>query len=252
MSGVLAGRHCVVTGAAQGLGRACAAVFAREGANVTMLDVKADALEAAAAELAVAHEAQRRLVTATCDVRDRAAVNAALDAGRRTFGPVDVVASIAGTAWHVSLADMRDEDYDEMMDVHVRGAFNLLRGVVHEWIAQRRGKLIVVTSPAAARGQVLGTAYSAAKSALHGLVKSAALELGPHNIQVNAILPMAATPMTAEARADESRNAFYLRNVPLGRWGSPEEIAESFLYLASPAGDYVTGVVLPVDGGRTI
>jgi 3-oxoacyl-[acyl-carrier protein] reductase len=252
MSGALEGRHCVVTGAAQGLGQACAAVFAREGAAVTMLDVRGETLDAAAREIATVHGAPARLLTKVCDVRDRAAVDAALAAGRAAFGPIDVVASIAGTAWHVALVDMRDEDYDEMMDVHVRGAFNLLRGVVAEWIDRRSGKLIVVTSPAAARGQVLGTAYSAAKSALHGLVKSAALELGPHNIQVNAILPMAATPMTAEARTDEARNAFYLRNVPLGRWGTPEEIAESFLYLASRAGDYVTGVVLPVDGGRTI
>jgi 3-oxoacyl-[acyl-carrier protein] reductase len=246
------GRHCVVTGAAQGIGLACARAYAREGAEVTMLDVLAGRLDDARREIEADPAVTGTVAAWVCDVRDRPTVERVLREAAARFGPVDVIASIAGTAWHAPLVDMTDDDYQEMMDVHVRGAFNLLRSVVREWIERRRGKFIVVTSPAAARGQVNGSAYSAAKSALVGLVKSAALELGPHNIQVNAVLPMAATPMTAVAWEDEDRNAQYLRNVPLGRWGSPDEIAGAFCFLSSDEGDYITGIVLPVDGGRTI
>ena len=103
-----------------------------------------------------------------------------------------------------------------------------------------------MTSPAAVRGQVDGTIYSAAKSALIGIVRSAALELAPYDVQVNAVLPMAATPMTEIVRDDPAVNAKYLARVPLGRWGEPDEIGRVFLFLASRDADYITGVVLPV------
>ncbi|MBY0401033.1 SDR family oxidoreductase [Myxococcota bacterium] len=238
--GRVEGKHVVITGAAQGIGLGCARVFLEEGARVSALDLKTPpALGENAAHLA-------------CDVRRREVVDDALARARTRFGPIDVVLHVAGTAWHAELENNTDADYDAMMDVHVRSALHLLRGVVGEWKARRAGKFIGVTSPAAVRGQVNGTIYSAAKSALIGIVRSAALELAPWNVQVNAVLPMAATPMAEIVRSDPALDARYLARVPLGRWGEPEEIARTFLFLASRDADYVTGVVLPVDGGRII
>ncbi len=233
-------RHFVITGSAQGIGLGCARVFLAEGARVSALDLHAPP------------ELGGQCGFVPCDVRRRENVEAALAGARERFGPIDGVLHVAGTAWHAEIEHNRDEDYDAMMDVHVRATFHLLRGVVGEWKARRAGKFIGVTSPAAVRGQVNGTIYSAAKSALIGIVRSAALELAPWNIQVNAILPMAATPMTEIARTDPTVNARYLARVPLGRWGEPEEIGRAFLFLASSDADYVTGVVLPVDGGRIL
>jgi 3-oxoacyl-[acyl-carrier protein] reductase len=238
--GRVEGKHVVITGAAQGIGLGCARVFAAEGARVSAFDLKPPA------------DLGEQVAFHACDVRRREEIERALAASRARFGPIDCVLHVAGTAWHSDLAHNTDADYDAMMDVHVRAAFHLLRGVVDEWKARGAGKFIGVTSPAAVRGQVNGTIYSAAKSALIGIVRSAALELAPHGIQVNAILPMAATPMTEIARVDPEINAKYLSRVPLGRWGEPDEIGRVFLFLASSDADYITGVVLPVDGGRIL
>lgn len=238
--GRLDGQHVVITGAAQGIGLGCARVFCGEGARVSAFDLKSPPALGA------------NLSFHSCDMRRREAVEAALAQARSEFGPIDCVLHIAGTAWHAEIAQNTDEDYDAMMDVHVRGALHLLRGVVDEWKVRRRGKFIGVTSPAAVRGQVNGTIYSAAKSALIGIVRSAALELAPYNVQVNAVLPMAATPMTEIVRIDPAVDAKYLSRVPLGRWGEPDEIGRVFLFLASRDADYITGVVLPVDGGRIL
>jgi 3-oxoacyl-[acyl-carrier protein] reductase len=252
VDGRLAGRHAVVTGAGGGIGAAVATTFVRAGASVTMCDIDEAGLEATTSSLAGDAGAASRVLALPCDVRDRAQVNATVAEGRRRFGPVDVVASIAGTAWHVPIAEITDEDYDTMMDVHVRANFHLLRATVDEFRERRKGKFIAVTSPAAVRGQIHGTIYSAAKSAVLGIVRSAALELAPFGVQVNAVLPMAATPMTEVVTSDATVNERYLANVPLARWGRPEEIALGFLYLASTDADYVTGTVLSIDGGRTV
>ena len=207
--GRLSGRNAIVTGGGSGIGAAVALAFVRAGATVTMCDLTDQGMERTQAALADDPAAAARLTAVVCDVRDRSQVTALLDGARQRSGPIDVVASIAGTAWYSSLHEMTDDDYDNLMDVHVRAAFHFLRGVVDEFCERRSGKFITVTSPAAVRGQVNGTIYSAAKSALIGIVRSAALELGPYNVQVNAVLPDGRHP------DDRGRDNTYRDQCPL-------------------------------------
>lgn len=234
----ITGRHAVVTGAASGLGRAIAADLAAAGALVTAFD-----RSPAVTSVSVGHAA-----VVDCGRTDE--VRAAVEAARDVHGPVSIVVHAAGIGIHQPIGEFTDAFYDATFDVHVRGLCALAAAAASDW-AEHGGSLLAVTSPAAIRGQVHGSVYAAAKSAVIGFVRSAALELAP-KVRVNAILPMAATPMTAEVREDAALDAHYLQRVPLRRWGTPEEIAGFCRFVLSDAGSYMTGAVLNIDGGRTI
>lgn len=231
------GVHAIVTGAASGLGRAIAADLEAAGARVSGFD-----------RSPAVRDAPGRGVVVDCG--RTADVVAAVGDARAAHGPVSIVVHAAGIGVHQPIGEFTDEFYDRTMDVHVRGLLALAAAATPDW-AEHGGSLLAVTSPAAVRGQVHGAVYSAAKSAVIGIVRSAALELAP-KVRVNAILPMAATPMTAEVREDPALDAHYLQRVPLRRWGSPEEIAGFCRFVLSDAGSYMTGAVLTIDGGRTI
>lgn len=244
MLGDLGGRHVLVTGGAQGIGHAVVTEFVGAGATVSVVDRRPDTAAVAAAAGAASG------LVADCGVT--AEVQAAVQAARAAAGPVDAVVHAAGIGVHEALAEFTDAMFDRTFGVHVRGLCALLSACVPDWTARGGGSCLAVTSPAAVRGQVHGAVYAGAKSAVIGVVRSAALELAPLGVRVNAILPMAATPMTAEVRSDPALDATYLQRVPLGRWGSVEEIAGFCRFLVSDDGAYVTGAVLPIDGGRTI
>lgn len=238
----------LVTGGAGGLGADAAAAFAAHGADVVLSDYDGEAAQATAQRI----EGTERVLALQCDVRDENSVADMFAAARDRFGSVDIVFAAAGNVRAAMVHKMETSDFDDVIAVHLRGTYLCLRHAVSEWREKQRGKFIAVTSPAATEGQIGGLNYAAAKAGIIGLVKSAALELARSQININAILPVASTPMTDKVRTDPALSEKFLANIPMRRWAEPGEITPGVLYLASREADYVTGVVLPIDGGRTI
>jgi 3-oxoacyl-[acyl-carrier protein] reductase len=240
-------RVAVVTGAAQGLGRAVAAALARAGWRVIAADLNEDAgrelekdLAGADGELAF-HRAD---VTAEQDIAGLA--NAA---GQRP-GALTLWVNNAGVTRPAMLHKMSAEDFDLVLAVHARGTFLGIREAARRMIAAGAGGAILnVTSSAGLQGTLGQINYSAAKGAIVSMTKSAARELARYQITVNAVAPVAATPMTEKLRTDQTLRERFLSQIPLRRFGEPDEIAPAFLFLASDAARYITGQVLCVDGG---
>ncbi|MET8354225.1 MULTISPECIES: SDR family NAD(P)-dependent oxidoreductase [unclassified Micromonospora] len=237
----LNGKVAVVTGAAQGIGRAVAFALAEQGARVALLDRDGDGVARAAAELG------DRALALAVDVGDEAAVTEAADRVERKLGPLAVWVNNAGITRPAMLPSMSADDFDLVLRVHARGTFLGLREAARRMGAG--GSIINVTSSAGLDGTIGQINYAAAKGAIVAMTKSAARELGKAGIRVNAVSPAAATPMTEKIRTDERFAARYLERIPLRRWGEPDEVAEAFVFLAGATSRYVTGQVLCVDGG---
>ncbi len=245
----LKGKAAIVTGAAQGIGAAVASAFAREGARVAVADLTRDRAEELAHTL---RDAGADAFAIGCDVARRDHVDALVAAVMRRFGAVDILVNNAGITRPAMLHKMTSMQWDEVLDVHLRGAFNCLQAVAPGMMDRREGRIINVTSTAGLQGTIGQINYSAAKAGVIGLTLSAARELAKYGITVNAVAPGAATPMTEMIRTDERFRDKYLARIPLGRWAEPEEIAPVFVFFASAAASYVTGQILAADGGMTM
>lgn len=245
--GVLQDRVAVITGAGQGIGRAIAERYAAEGAKVAVIDIDGDR----ANEVADAINASGGTAIGVAnDVASRASVEAAAAEIAKRLGTITILVSNAGVTRPAMLWKMTDEQWDLVMATHVNGSFYWLQAVVPGMRELKQGNIILTSSAAGINGTIGQINYATAKAGLLGMARSAAKELAPAGIIVNAIAPAASTPMTETIRTDERFKDKYLESIPLGRWAEPEEIAGVYVFLASPDCSYMTGQTFSVDGGR--
>jgi NAD(P)-dependent dehydrogenase (short-subunit alcohol dehydrogenase family) len=242
MGADLSGRAALITGAASGIGRASALAFAAAGASVALLDIDADGL-ADTAEAARALGPRAEVLVA--DVTSLGQVTAAVGHAVKTFGRLDAAHNNAGVPGpYVSLDEYEEEDFLRVLQVDLAGVWRCMRAEIRHMRAQRSGAIVNTSSMLGAAAMPDNGAYVAAKHAVHGLTRAAALELGGTGVRVNAIAPgVTRTGMTSTV-SDE-----LLTRVPLGRIAEPEEIAAAAVWLCSPQASYITGSVLVADGG---
>jgi NAD(P)-dependent dehydrogenase (short-subunit alcohol dehydrogenase family) len=246
----LAGRIALVTGASGGLGRHFAAVLARAGAAVAIAARRREELDIAVREIA---GAGGRAAAVTCDVSDAASVRAAVAAAEAALGPIDILVNNAGIAVSKPLLEHSEADWDRVVDTNLKGAWLMSRELAERWVAAgRSGRIINIASLLALRPIRNVPSYCAAKAGLVHLTHTMAMELARKGITINAIAPgYFETDMNRGFLQSEVGQAL-IQRIPMGRSGQAADLDGALLLLASEAGAYITGAVLPVDGGHAV
>jgi NAD(P)-dependent dehydrogenase (short-subunit alcohol dehydrogenase family) len=240
------GHVVLVTGAAAGIGFGIASAFHAAGARVALGDLRPDALDRAASKLGAGVFAQ------PLDVRDEKSVAAFVTAAEKALGPVTVGVANAGIYPNTAVIDMSVEEWDRVMETNVRGVFVTCKALARGFIARGTGgRIITIASGAASSGRRGAAHYCASKAGVVMFTKVLAMELAEHAITANVIAPGLVSVSEGTSSVSEEYFRTLVSNIPMGRAGTPDDIARAALFLASPLAEWITGAVLQVDGGSS-
>ena len=250
----LADRVAVVTGAAAGIGRATAELFAEEGARVVLADVAMDAVQEVAAGI---RDAGGSAAAVVADVSTEEGVESVVSAAEREFGPVDVLVNNAGVELKKLVEDTSLDEWNRILRINLTSAFLMSRRVIRGMKDRRRGVIVMNSSVGNFIAATKSSAYGASKAGMMALARSLALEGAEYGVRVNAVCPgVIDTPMNERnlSRADdpEAMRRSWYEITPLGRLGTPRDVAQAMLFLACDESSFVTGLPLVIDGGRLI
>lgn len=242
----LEGKVALITGAGRGIGRAITEELAKRGADVILADRMLDTAEGSAAE--IAKSTGRQSMAVEVDVSSLESAKAMIEQALGRFGRVDILVNNAGITRDDLIMRMGEEDFEAVIDVNLKGAWNCSKALIRPMMKQRYGRIVNISSVSGLAGQAGQTNYSASKAGLIGFTKALAREVASRGITVNAVAP-GFVPTALTVDLPEELKDYMLRLTPLGRMGKPEEIAYAVAFFASDEAAYITGQVLSVDGG---
>jgi 3-oxoacyl-[acyl-carrier protein] reductase len=238
-------RKAIVTGAGQGIGRAIALKMALEGADVVIAEMNPETAARVAKEV---EDLGRRALPAVVDVADRRRVQEMVSGALAALGRIDILVNNAGFDRGGTLLKVKDEDWDAVLGVHLKGMFNCIQAVTPHMVDHHYGKIVNLSSIYGKVGSIGETIYCSAKAGIIGLTKSVARELARYQINVNVVLPGLILTPTISKMAEKYRNSI-IAETPLGRMGQPDEVANVVAFLASDEASYMTGAAVEVSGG---
>jgi len=245
----LEGRTAIVTGGARGIGKAIAETLAARGAKVAVADLQMELAEETAKGIAANSSVET--IALEVDVSDQASAKAMVKSAIEKFGKIDILVNNAGITRDGLIMRMKEVDWDMVLDINLKGAFNCSQALARPMMKARYGRIINITSVSGIAGQAGQTNYSSSKAGLIGFTKALAKELGSRNITVNAVAPGFIETVLTVDLPEEIRD-FSMKMTPMARFGQPEDIANAVAFLAAEESSFITGVTLQVDGGMVM